>query len=132
MKDEVPSMTPARAAQPSRQAASMSVQEKARFRLALEHEDGDLLRLKAPEHQAMKMASGLLEFLEADVGAERLDARPHRGFRLRVADPVLLRLESLEIELSTDGIEVELWRVRGSENDFNDLCELISSEFLRG
>jgi hypothetical protein len=44
---------------------------------------------------------------------------------------VLIRLESLELELSTDGSEVLIRRIGGSTDEFEDLCDLIVSQRLR-
>jgi hypothetical protein len=109
----------------------MGVTSKAELGVPLEHQDGFLLRITASGKNAVRIAVGLLDFLEADVEAERSSADQQPSYKLGVAESVYLRLEALEVELSTDGRKVELRRVGGSENDFNDLCELIISDFLR-
>ena len=48
-----------------------------------------------------------------------------KGSGLRVAEPVLIRLESLQVALETDGSEIALLRVGGSKRDSEDLCELV-------
>ena len=86
---------------------------------------GTLLRLQAPEIYAMDAAVELLGMLEAELHADVEDTGWKRGCGLKVATPVLIRLESLEAELTTDGNEIVLSRAGGSEHEFEELCGFI-------
>jgi hypothetical protein len=70
----------------------------------------------------MDAAVDLLGLLEAELHADVEDTGWRRGCGLKVATPTLIRLESLEVELSTDGNEIVLSRVAGSEHEFEELC----------
>jgi len=100
------------------------------FRIA-EHQHGTLLRLHASGVYSMGVAADLLGFLESELEAEVEDTGWKRGHGRKLAEPVLIRLESLELELSTDGSEVLIRRIGGSTDEFEDLCDLIVSQRLR-
>jgi len=98
----------------------------------VEHQEGELLRLQTPGTYAMDMAIGLLGFLEAELEAE-IEANGWRSkYGLKVAEPLAIKLEALDVELSTGGSEIELRRVGGSKDEFEDLCSLIVAEYLDG
>lgn len=73
----------------------------------------------------MNLAVDLLGLLEAELHADVEDTGWRQGYGLKVATPVLIRLESLEVELTTDGDEIVVSRVAGSKNEFEDLCDFI-------
>jgi hypothetical protein len=73
----------------------------------------------------MAAAVELLGMLEAELHAEVEDTGWKRGFGLKVATPVLIQLESLEVELTTDGNEISVSRTAGSKQEFEVFCELI-------
>jgi hypothetical protein len=99
------------------------------FRIS-EHEHGALLRLHTSGVYAIGVAADLLGFFESELEAEVEDTGwKRRGPKL--AEPVLIQLEDLEIELSTDGSEVLIRRIAGSRDEFEDLCDLIVSHRLR-
>jgi len=88
------------------------------------------------EHEGAEVLIGcvavdLLGFLESELEAEVEDTGWRRRRGPKVAEPVLIRLESLELELSTDGSEVLIRRIGGSTDEFEDLCDLIVSQRLR-
>ena len=97
----------------------------------VERQHGTLLRLQTSGTCAMDIAMDLLGFLAAELEAEIEDTGLKGGHRLKLAEPVLIRLESLEAELSTDGDEVVVRRVAGSADEFDDLGDLIVSQFRR-
>lgn len=80
-----------------------------------------MLRLRAPGARAREVAAELLGFLKAELDAEVDDARGDQGG----ATPVLVRLESLEVQLTIDGGGVVLRYVAGSREEFGELCEFI-------
>ena len=99
------------------------------FRIT-EHQHGALLRLHTSGVYAIGVAVDLLGFFESELEAEVEDT----GWRRhgpRVAEPVLIQLEGLELELATDGSEVLIRRIAGSADEFEDLCDLIVSQRLR-
>jgi hypothetical protein len=91
----------------------------------VEHQDGTLLRLQTTEIYAMDAAVGLLGALDAELHADVEDNGWKRGFGLKVATPVKIRLESLEAELTTDGNEIVVRRTGGNKQEFEDLCDFI-------
>ena len=91
----------------------------------VEHQYGKLLRLQTPQMRVMDTALELLGLLEADLHADVEDTGWRRRHGLKAATPILIKLESLELELTTDGNEVLLSRSVGSEHEFEDLCDLI-------
>ena len=94
----------------------------------VEHQSGNLLRLQAPGVHAMDAALELLGWLRAELHAEMESAGWRPGYGPKAATPVLIQLESLEAELTTDGNEIVLSRVAGSEQEFDDLCEFIREQ----
>ena len=86
---------------------------------------GDLLRVQTPDIYAMDWAVELLGLLEAELHADVEDTGWKQGYGLKVAAPILIRLESLEVELTTDGNEIVVRRVAGSRLEFEDLCGFI-------
>ena len=91
----------------------------------LEHQFGRLLRLQSPDVFAMDSAIDLLGFFEKELNAAIEDTGWRQGCGLTVAAPVMIQLESLQTELETDGSEIALKRVDGSEQEFEDLCQFI-------
>jgi len=91
----------------------------------VEHQYGTLLRLQTPEIYAMDAAVELLGMLEAELHADVEDTGWKRGYGLKVATPVLIQLESLEAELTTDGNEIVVSRAAGSKHEFEELCGFI-------
>ena len=73
----------------------------------------------------MDSAIDLLGLFEKELNAEIDDNGWRKGYGLRVAAPVLIRLESLQAELETDGNEIALNRMGGSKREFEDLCEFV-------
>ena len=78
----------------------------------------------------MDAAVQILHFLAADFEAEIEDTGWRSGFGLRVAIPILVQLESLAVELTTDGEVVELVRREGSSCEFDELCGQIHGHRL--
>jgi hypothetical protein len=95
----------------------------------VERQHGQVLRLLASANSAMTIAVDILGFLEAELEAEIENAGWKSGYRLKASDLMSVRLEGLYIELMTDGSEVMVRRVAGSADEFEDLCDLIASEF---
>lgn len=93
-----------------------------------EHQSGKLLRLWTPGTYAMDVAVHILHFLASDFEAEIEDTGWRNGFGLEFSIPVLIQLEGLVVELSTDGEKVELIRRSGSEHEFDELCEQIHGQ----
>lgn len=91
----------------------------------VEHRYGKLLRLQTPEIYAMDAAVELLGLLAAELHADVEDTGWRRGYGLQVATPVLIQLETLEAELTTDGQEIVVSHVTGSKEEFEDLCGFI-------
>jgi hypothetical protein len=91
----------------------------------VEHQYGELLRLQTPEIYAMDAAVDLLGLLEAELHADVEDTGWRRDHGLKVTTPVLIQLESLETQLTTDGNEIVVSRVAGSRHEFEDLCGFI-------
>ena len=91
----------------------------------VEHQYGKLLRLKTPGSYAMDAAIDLLGLLEAELHAEVEDTGWRQSYGLKVGTPVLIQLESLAVELTTDGDEIVVSRVAGSKQEFEDLCGFI-------
>ena len=94
-----------------------------------EHQGGDLVRMQTTDRYAMEMAVSILVFLDSELNASIEDTGWRHGYALEVATPVLIQLESLEVELSTDGNEVLLSRLGGSRYEFEELCGLIGSQW---
>jgi hypothetical protein len=94
----------------------------------VEHQYGKLLRLVTPEIYAMEAAVELLGLLEAELHADVEDTGWRRGYGLKVATPVLIQLESLEAELTSDGNEIVVSRVAGSKEEFEELCGFIREQ----
>lgn len=94
------------------------------FRI-VDHQYGEQLRFQTPELYAVDAAVDLLGLFESELHADVEDTGWRRGNGLKVAMPVLLQLESLEAELTTDGNEIVVSRVAGSKQEFEDLCEFI-------
>jgi hypothetical protein len=92
-----------------------------------EHRQGELLRVQAPGALATDVARNILGILEAELDAQIESVEWKQGRGPQAAAPVLVQLESLEIELSTDGGEVVLRRVAGSRDEFDDLCAFIGA-----
>jgi hypothetical protein len=93
-----------------------------------EHQAGKVLRLQTLEIYSTDAAVDLLGLLEAELHAEVEDNGWRRGYGLKVGIPILIRLESLEAELTTDGNEIVLSHVGGSTQEFEDLCEFIGEQ----
>ena len=110
----------------------MNSREEAKKVRLVEHQHGKLLRLETPGTYSMDTAVDLLGFLESELSADIHDTGWKRGFGLKVAIPLLIQLESLEVELVTDGSEVVMRRVGGSSDEFADLCELIEEQYCHG
>jgi hypothetical protein len=91
------------------------------FRI-VEHQYGKLLRLQTLDIYAMDAAIDLLELLEAEFHADIEDTGWRKGYGLKVATPVLIQLESLKAELSTDGSEILVSRLAGSKHEFEEVC----------
>lgn len=96
----------------------------------IEHRPGKLLRLQTPGMRAVEVARNLLGVFEAELEAEMENTAWKQGYGPKAAEPVLIQLESLEVELSTDGGEVVLRRVAGSKDEFEDLCSFIRDQEL--
>jgi hypothetical protein len=94
----------------------------------VEHQRGELLRLQSSGISAMDAARDLLGFLKAELEGEIADTDWKRGYGLKAAEPVLVRLEGLQVELSTEGNEVVVRRVGGSTDEFEDLRDLIGDQ----
>ncbi|MEO8308670.1 MAG: hypothetical protein ABI616_11600 [Pseudomonadota bacterium] len=94
-----------------------------------EHQNGEFLRLQTSGAYAMEAALEALGFIETELEAEIEDTGWKRGLGLKVSEPVLIQLEGLNVELSTDGTELLLRRVAGSTHEFEELCELIASHY---
>lgn len=90
-----------------------------------EHQYGTLLRLQTPAIYALDSAVDLLAMLEVELDADVEDTGWKRGRRLKVATPVLIQMESLQIELTTDRDEIVLRRTAGSLYEFEELCSFI-------
>jgi hypothetical protein len=86
---------------------------------------GTLLRLSTPGGDAMAAAADLLGLFEAELHAEVEDTGWRRGNGVKVSMPILIRLESLEVELIAEGNEIVLSRMGGSEHEFEELCEFV-------
>jgi len=95
------------------------------FFRVVEHQYGKLLQLETTTIYAMDAAVDLLGLLEAELHAEVEDTGWRQGYGLKVAAPVLIRLESLEAELATDGNGIVVRRVAGSKDEFEELCDFI-------
>lgn len=93
----------------------------------LEHNFGQILRLETPEAYAMDLAIELLGLFESELDAEVEDTGWKRGYGLAVAAPVAIRLESLDVELVTDGSEVLIRRIGGSKDEFEGLCDFVQA-----
>jgi hypothetical protein len=103
----------------------LSANAGSEFFSVVERQFGTLLRLQTPKVYAMDVAVDLLGMLEAELHADVEDNGWKRGYGLKVAAPVLIRLESLEAELTTDGNEIVVTRSVGSKHEFDELCEFI-------
>jgi hypothetical protein len=80
-----------------------------------------MFRLRAPGAEAREAAADLLGFLEAELDAEVDGANGDHGGATRV----LVRLESLEVEVTVDGSGVLLRYLAGSRDEFEELCGFI-------
>lgn len=89
----------------------------------VERRYGTLLRLRAEGNRATDAALGLLGLLETELDAEVEDMSWKRA--LEAGMPVLVQLESLRVELTTDGNGIEVGRATGSEREFEELCDFI-------
>lgn len=76
----------------------------------------------------MDSAIDLLGFIETELNAEVEDNGWRQGYGLTVAAPVLIQFESLHAELETDGSEIVLKRISGSEQEFEDLSHFIREQ----
>jgi len=85
----------------------------------IEHRFGEILRLETAGSYATSIARDLLGFLKAELEAQIEEAG---------TGPVLIQLEGLEAELSTDGPELAVRRVAGSPDEFEELCALIVNQ----
>ena len=94
----------------------------------LEHNFGKLLRLQSPDIFAMDSAIDCLELFEKELSAVIDDNGWRKGYGLGVAAPILIRLESLQAELVSDGSEIVLSRVGGSKREFEDLCGFVCEQ----
>lgn len=94
----------------------------------LEHQFGQMLRLQSPDVLALDSAIDLLGFFETELHAVIEDNRGRRGYGLTVAVPLLIQFESLHTELETDGNEIIVRRVGGSEQEFDDLCHFVREQ----
>jgi hypothetical protein len=99
--------------------------------LAIDREHGKVLRLQTPGVSARDVAVDLLGFLEGELEAEIEDIGWRSGSGLKVAQPVLIKLEGLEAELATDGNDVVVRRVAGSVDEFEELCDLLVNQCRR-
>lgn len=91
----------------------------------VEYEYGKILRLRTGAIYAMDSAVELLGILEAELDAEVEDTGWKSGHGIGVGSPILIQLESLGVELTTDGNEISLKRVSGSQHEFDDLRAFI-------
>ena len=73
----------------------------------------------------MDTAIELLGMLEGELHADVEDTGWKKGYGLEVATPILIQLESLLIELTTDGNEIAVRRAAGSVHEFEELCGFI-------
>lgn len=71
----------------------------------------------------MESAIDLLTLFEKQLNATIEDNGWRSGYGLRVSEPILIQLESLQTELTTDGSEITIKRVGGSKREFEDFCE---------
>ena len=90
-----------------------------------EHQPGKFLRLQTPGTNAMELAMELLGTLESELHAQVENSGWKQGYGLEVSVPLLVQLESLEVEIGTDGEEVVLARVGGSSFEFDELCNFL-------
>ena len=91
----------------------------------MEHQYGTLLRLSTPGGDAMAAAVDLLGLFEAELHADVEDTGWRRGYGVKVSMPILIQLESLEVELIAEGNEIVLSRMSGSEHEFEELSEFV-------
>jgi hypothetical protein len=94
----------------------------------VEHQHGELLRLQTSGIYATEAAKDLLGFLESELEGEIADPSWNRGSGPNAAEPVLILLDALQVQLSTDGSDVVIRRVGGSKDEFDDLCDLIGDQ----
>ena len=94
----------------------------------VEHRDGESLRVHGGNRSVLHLARSLLAMLEAELDGEIEDVGRKDEGRPALADPVLIRLETLQVEISRDGDDVLLRRVAGSEREFDELCELVRDQ----
>lgn len=94
----------------------------------LEHRFGKLLRFQSSGIFAMDSAIDLLGVFETELNAAIEDNGWRQGYGLTVSAPVLIQLESLHIELETDGSEIALKRVCGSKQEFESLCQFVREQ----
>lgn len=90
---------------------------------------GDLLRLENRGPDRKREAAEFLAFLESELEAEVCAGGMQSGGDLK--EPQLVRLESLDIELVADANELVMRRVRGSSEEFADLCEFIQEQYCQ-
>lgn len=87
----------------------------------------DELRLITPGRYSMESAIAILEFLEAEMGADIKDTGWKNGFGLEVAVGLPIRFESLSAALLTDGSDIVIQRISGTKGEFDRLCSAIRS-----
>lgn len=83
------------------------------------------MQFQAPDIIAIDAAADLLGLFETELHADIEDTDWRHGKRQAVTTPVLIQLDGLEVELTTDGNEVQLRRVAGSGLEFEELCSFI-------
>ena len=87
----------------------------------------DELRLSTPGRYSMESAIAILEFLEAEMGADVKNAGSKNGFGLEVGVGLPIRLEKLSAALLTDGGDIVIQRISGTKGEFARLCGAIRS-----
>jgi len=75
----------------------------------------------------MESAIAILEFLEAEMGADVKNAGSKNGFGLEVGVGLPIRLEKLSAALLTDGSDIVIQRISGTKGEFDRLCGAIRS-----
>ena len=73
----------------------------------------------------MDAAIEILGVLRSELDAEVAASGWQYGNGLKVSEPLLVQLEGLQIELSTDRMEIEICRGGGSKTEFDELCDLV-------
>ena len=87
----------------------------------------DELRSSTLGRYSMESAITILEFLEAEMGADIENTGWKNGFGLKVAVGLPIRFEKLSAALLTDGRDIVIQRISGTKGEFDRLCGAIRS-----